>query len=180
MSGKEDEKKKLTKLLEETKQRRVEDFDSGLLQTIFEDITGSPDYVHNRWCSLLIRLAARIKNLDDTSPILKDIEEFFDDATLPSITTSVDDYKQTKGRVIEVKNGDKPPFTCTAEIYPSIEKSLREEHYLELTNKVRWLVAEAISVLDNKELAWHGEDMLTEVEVDVKTEADKKEVESDG
>lgn len=153
-----EEMEKQIKPNEYQKHRRIRDYDSGLLQTIFEDITGSPDDIFNRWCERLIRISARIKNLakDDEKPdILDKIEAFFTTSELPSITTDVNDYKQNEGRVIDIKTSGKEPFSCTTEIYPTIEKSLREEQYLELTNKVRWLVAEAISVLEKTELTWH-------------------------
>ena len=148
--------------LEKIKERKIKDYDSGLLQTIFEDITGSPDYVFNKWCERLVRLGARIKNLveekDDDPEILEKIKAFFEKEKLPSITTSVDDYKQSKGRIIDVRT-DGDSFTCTVDIYPAIEKSLREEHYLKLTDKVRWLVLESIAKLDEKELAWHRKEI---------------------
>ena len=83
MMEKEETTNQLDKSIGHQRYRRIRDYDDGLLQNNFEDITGTPYEVFNKWCDKLNRTTTRIMNLDETAPILKAVS--YTHLTLPTI-----------------------------------------------------------------------------------------------
>lgn len=173
--------RKMSSFFEDSKKRKITDFDTGLLNISFEPITGSPEERYEKWCARLINIATRLENIElennngdnskTRSQILKDIDTFFD-IKLPKIMPNVSDYSQ-EARVIniEVQEGD-PNISCVPESLESTLKSIREEQYTDLINQCRKLVYRALARL-KKVFSWHREEWMGEIDYTKEFEEDE-------
>jgi len=162
--------RKVTHLFDESRKRKIIDYDSGLLHDIFEPITGTAEEKFDRWSDRLIRVAARLENLykkkTEKPEILEEIHEFFDTLELPYITSEVKDRSVTieHGRTITIKRGDSDQnCSCPVEIFNDISLTIRHEQYLPLIAHVKMLFYKAVAVLESTEFTWHREDLFEEI-----------------
>ena len=157
--------KKMSNLFEESKKRKITDFDSGLLQQSFEPVTGTPEDRYEKWSACLVNVASRLENLhkDDKKrlPILKEIDEFFKEELSP-ITTKITDYQQLS-RIIEICVDNQRLGTCVPDSLEITIRAIREEQYNVLSNKAKSLIAKARARLNEDVLIWHKQDLIEEV-----------------
>lgn len=161
--------KKMSNLFEETKKRKITDFDTGLLYDVFTPITGTPEERCEKWSARLVNIASRLENLhkDDKTqlPVLEKIDGFFDE-TLGEIDTDVSDFTE-KERIIKLNiSGRQGESSCVPESLGETLKSIREEQYNVLAFKAKKLVYKAIAQL-KKEFAWHRAGLIEEIELDM-------------
>ena len=170
----ERELKKLLSSIKDIKSKEINDYDGALLNSIFENVRESPREQFNDLCGLLVKVCARIerhcieKKLDRPD-ILSKVDAFLNSTKLPNISTSVEDSEQKEGRIITLNRGDiSGNISCPSDptIFSRTVDGIREEQYFTLSNKVKLLLYKAIAFLDEKVIPWHGEDMITEVEID--------------
>ena len=165
--------KKFSSILEDTKKRKINDFDGGLLNEAYEHITGTPEEKYERWCERLINVATRLNNVltygkhkhaAKVEEILENIDTFLTNE-LPQIRPSIDDYTQEQGRFIKVCRGDsKPESSCIQETFVKTVELIREEQYFKLINDAKKLEYQARSLLPNEVMRWHRDDMLGEID----------------
>jgi hypothetical protein len=162
--------KKITNLFEESKKRKIIDYDGGMLQDIFEPITGNAEEKFDRWSDRLIRVAARLENLymnkDDKPEVLNDIYTFFDGLKLPYISSEVKDDSVTikYGRTIQIRREDNNQITtCPVEIFNDIAQTIRHEQYMPLIAEIKRLFTRAVAVLQQTEFSWHRNDLIEEI-----------------
>lgn len=147
------------------------DFDSGLLHSSFEKITGSSEDKYEELTQRLINVLSRLYNLKpknennkEFNHIIKEIEKFFDEDELPIVTTDVNDYKEREGRIISLKRDDVDvPSSCVPEIFNKAIDRIGQEQYFKINNKIKLLIAKAKGLLDDTVFNWHREDMIEEI-----------------
>lgn len=157
----------LKRAISDKQRRKITDYDMGLLQDIFEPITGTPEEKFDRWSDRLIRINARLENLhkdtvEENKPqIIDRIYEFFDELKLPSIIPMVIDtaVDQKYGRMVKIVRTDNENQSESYKVSDiqlmDATQIIRQEQYLILTAKVKRLFAEAISELKKTEFQWH-------------------------
>ena len=155
----------MVKLFEETKKRKIPDFDTGLLYDVFTPITGTPEERCEKWSARLVNIASRLENLHkgekEKLTILKKIDSFFDEK-LGEIDTDVSDFTE-KERIIKLNiSGRQGESSCVPESLGETLKSIREEQYNVLAFKAKKLVYKAMAQL-KKEFAWHREGLIKEI-----------------
>lgn len=160
--------KKMSNLFEESKRKKITDFDTGLLSQSFEPITGTPEERYEKWCSCLVNVASRLENLykDDKErlPILKKIDDFFKEE-LPGIRTEVSDYREKTRVILLHVEGSEGEYSCVPESLRETIKSIREEQYNDLSNRAKVLLAKARGRLDEDLFLWHRKGVIREVQL---------------
>lgn len=146
--------------------KEVYDFDSGLLNDIFEDLTGNAEERYDKICTKLSRVLSRLirhyKDSDDKPDIIAKIQRFLDSSILPSAGPNIEDYQQREGRIINIKREDsKISFSCTDETYNKTIERIEKEQFILLINQAKSLYSEAIAYLED--IVWHRKD---DVEID--------------
>ena len=163
--------KKMSNLFEESKKRKIVDFDRGLLHDVFEPITGNAEEKFDRWSDRLIRVATRLENLyknkDDKPEVLGEIYMFFDKIKLPFIAPKVKDDSVTikYGRTIEIYRGDggRESMSCPSELFNDTVEKIRQEQFIPLIAKVKTLFARAMAELEDSEFMWHHIGLIEEI-----------------
>ncbi|MCK4830200.1 hypothetical protein KA005_81535 [bacterium] len=165
--------KKLSSLFEESKKRKIVDFDGGLLNDVYEPITGSAEEKFDKWSDRLIRVATRLENLSKKGKqrpeVLDDIYDFFENLRLPHISPCVKDDSITikYGRTIQIDRGDdKEPISCPSELFNDTAQKIRQEQYVPLIAKVKVLFARAMAELKGTEFMWHRDGLIREIRPD--------------
>ena len=158
--------KKMANLFEESKKKKITDFDSGLLAQSFEPVTGSPEDRYEKWSARLVNIVSRLENLhkDDKVrlSILEEIDDFFEE-TLPNLMTHVNDFSE-KARIIDLDvEGVSGTSSCVPESLEATIRAIREEQYNVLSNKAKSLLARARARLNEDVLIWHKQDLIEEV-----------------
>lgn len=166
--------KKFTHMMEDTKKRKIEDFDGGLLNESYEHITGTSEEKYERWCERLINVATRLENIliykkhkypEKVETILRDIDVFFK-KELPQIRPTVDDYTQEKGRFIKIHREDgKSSSSCIPETFSKTVELIREEQYSRFLSQIKILERRARALLPEEIINWHQEDFIEEIDV---------------
>jgi len=169
---KEYEKKfnELYKLMTSGKSKKeVYDFDSALLNDVFEDITGSPEERFDKICNKLGRVLSRLEreyiDQEDKPEIIEEIEDFLDNTVLPATGPSVEDYQQREGRITTITRDDKKTeHSCTDETFNKTMDRIEKEQFLTLINKAKRLYFKAVAYLED--IVWHREELDVEVDPD--------------
>ena len=170
--------KKVLKLLEEGKKRKVNNFDDGLLNRSFEDhIKGDSEVQFKsvqedlmRYFSRLMRIKIEEKDSYDDrfDIILSEIEGVINEITLPSIIPNVDDYQEKRDRIIKIKRSDDADndYACLPDpdVYAKTIDNIRKEQFFPLTNKLELLTAKARAYLDDSVFSWHEDDWVEDIE----------------
>jgi len=162
---------KISRLIEDSRKKKIIDYDTGLLNDVFESITGTSEEKFDRWSDRLIRVTARLENLyrDEVEKplILKEIYEFFDEIELPYISSSVKDASVDikYGRTITITRGDCNDYdiSCPVELFNDIAQTIRQEQYIPLIAQIKKLFAKAMSILKDNNFSWHREGLITEI-----------------
>lgn len=161
--------KKLSSLFEESKKRKIVDFDGGLLNDAYEPITGSAEEKFDKWSDRLIRVVTRLENLSKENKrpeVLDDIYDFFDGIELPHISPCVKDDSVTikYGRTIQIDRGDgNESISCPSELFNDTAQKIRQEQYVPLIAKVKVLFARAMAELKDTEFMWHRDGLIREI-----------------
>lgn len=164
--------KKFENLMEGVKKKKIFDFDGGLLNDVFEPITGNAEEKFDRWSDRLIRVATRLENISKTSgvrpKVLDDIYRFFENVKLPFIAPKIKDDSVTIkfGRTIRIERGDESQdMTCPSELFNDITQKIRQEQFIPLVAQIKILFARAMAELDDKNFAWHKEGFVKEIKL---------------
>jgi len=161
--------KKITNLFDESKRRRIVDFDKGLLNDVFEPVVGAEPDKFDKWSDRLIRVAARLQNLSKKGKppkVLNEIYEFFENVKLPYIAPIVKDDSITikYGRTIRINRGDGgQEMSCPSELFNDTVDKIRQEQFIPLIAKVKSLFAKAMAELEDENFDWHKDDLVDEV-----------------
>jgi len=166
----------LKKLSQVSGKKSFEDFDTGLLDILFEPTMGTSEEKYNKTCDKLVLVLARLKkiymdNKMKEPQIISDIESFFDESRLPFVSPTIEDYTQREGRIITINREDQNyKISCTMENFNKIVDRITEEQYGVLTNKAKKLLGKAVPYLADEIFKWHRDDLIVEVEPWKKTE----------
>jgi len=164
--------KKIANLADGSRTSKIDSWQEGIMKKGFEPINGTADQICTEWLNRLSQVAAMLEHYhvinteeNNRPQILQDIDTFFDETTLPSIRSSIDDYKQKEGRYITIGRSDNDEkFDCLPEIYGRTIDRISEEQYTLISNKARKLYFRAIAQLPEDKFSWETEKVIVDVE----------------
>jgi len=158
--------KKVSKLIEEGKKRKITDFDSGLLQESFETIEGSTTERYEKWCKRLLNVATRLENLrienkksvdDENYSVLKEI-----DAVLKQKSPQIQIVKGDHGgNTIVCRDNPGGSCTCIPTAFDKTLEMVKEREYYGLITSIKLLEYKARARLDS--FKWHRDDAVADV-----------------
>jgi len=163
--------KKVTKLVDESKRKKITDFDSGLLQESFEPVVGTTVEKYDLWCKRLLNIATRLENIRLEQNGSLDDEKY-------SILKEIDDVLSKKPSRIQVTRGEKGTIEimcdkgdfgdalvkasgCTEQIFDKTLDAVREYEYFDLINSIKKLEYRARARID--QFRWHKSDAIEDV-----------------
>jgi len=159
--------KKVSKLIEEGKKRKITDFDSGLLQESFETIEGSTTERYELWCKRLLNVATRLENLrienkksvdDEGYLVLKEIDVVLKQKP-PKITVN----RADRGGInIICWDNIKSSSFCTISNFDKTMEATKEREYYGIINSIKLLEYKARARLDS--FKWHRDDAVADVD----------------
>lgn len=169
--------KKVLKLLEESKKRKINNFDDGLLNRSFDEhATGDSEIIFRyakedlmRYVSRLMRIKIEEKDKYDKrfDAILDEIEKELNELVLPGVIPNVSDFQEKRDRIIKITRKDDPDndYVCIPDpvAYVKTIDNIRIEQFFPLTNKLEFLTAKARAYLDDSVFSWHKDKRVKEV-----------------
>jgi len=162
----EDILKKVTNLIEESKRKKITDFDSGLLQESFEPVIGTTEEKYDLWCKRLLNVATRLENLriknkksvdDPDYSILKEIN-----AILSQKPPKIQIMRESQGDIDIMCNFDVVnSSTCSVETFDKTLEVVKAEEYYVVINRIKKAEYMARARLDS--VKWHKDDAIGDV-----------------
>ena len=163
----EDILKKVTNLIEESKRKKITDFDSGLLQESFEPVIGTTEEKYDLWCKRLLNVATRLENIRVKNKGDLDDENYF-------VLKEIDAILKEDPPQIKIVRGDgdnmiimtsynvKGVSTCRPDTFETTLKLVKEREYQKVVNHMKLLEYKAKARLDS--VKWHRDDTILTVD----------------